>query len=98
MIWTPEAIEDVERLHEDLRVANPRQATDAMVAVRLAASQLEANPESGPAPAIEGAPHWLRHWPFAIGGQRFMFSYRQSGGDTVVLTVRMTHDNDDTAR
>jgi plasmid stabilization system protein ParE len=97
MIWTDQAIADVEQLHQRLTAVNPRQAAEAMGIVRAVAAQLEQNPTVGPSVAMDGAPAWLRQWPFAVGSMRFTFSYRQDGGDTVVLTVRMMHDNDESA-
>lgn len=46
--WTPEAVEDLARLHDFLAQHNPRAALHAATTLRNAVRQLVAHPRLGP--------------------------------------------------
>lgn len=53
--WTPEAVEDLARLHNFLSQVNPRAALRVVTALRNAVRQLVAHPRLGSSlPAFEG--------------------------------------------
>ncbi len=47
LIWLPEALRDIERLHYFLSAKSPRAARNAVSCVQAAARQLEDFPEIG---------------------------------------------------
>lgn len=47
VVWLPEALEDIERLHAFLADKNPQAARNAMLCIQAAGRQLESFPEIG---------------------------------------------------
>jgi len=89
MKWLPEALEDLERLHQYLVTVSPEAAQRAAKAILDGADQLEANPMIG-RPQQSGARDWFV--PFGVAA--YVLRYRlDEQGSPVVL--RVWHSRED---
>lgn len=90
VVWLPEALEDIARLHAFLKDQNPLAARNAMLCVRMAGQQLEQWPEMG-----RPMPDRLRREIFvAFGAGGYVLRYRlNEAGQAVVL--RVWHSRED---
>ncbi len=83
MIWLPEALDDLERLHDFLADLSPQAAQRAAGAILAGAEHVAAHPEIG-RPMGDGR----REWFIAFGGGFYVLRYRLSrSGRPVVLRV-----------
>lgn len=86
LIWTPQALRDVERLHEFLVGKDRGAAMRAVRAIRQGVQVLARHPEIG-RPAAEMGPEF-REWVIAFGASGYVVLYRIEAGLVVVLAVR----------
>jgi len=86
LIWTPAALQDVERLYRSLAKKNPTAARGAVKAIRQGMSILETQPQAG-RPRQDMDPEF-REWFINFGGSGYIALYRFDGSDAVVLAVR----------
>jgi plasmid stabilization system protein ParE len=86
VIWSPNALEDVQRLHRFLHGKNPHAASRAVGALRQGARSLAEHPEIG-RPIIEMPPEF-REWPGPFGGSSYLIFYRFDGRQVAILAVR----------
>src|SRR5277367_6081508 len=91
--WLPEAIADIERLHDFLKCKNPDGAARAAKAVLEGADLLKSNPAMGrPMPDDTGRREWFV--PFAAGSYVLRYILE---GDTVVV-IRVWHSRENRAQ
>ena len=86
LIWTPEALQDLSRLHAFLAEKSGDVARRAIGAVRQGVHLLERHPEAG-RPADEMEPEF-REWLVEFGAGDYVVLYRFDGNGTVILAVR----------
>jgi len=84
VIWLPEALTDVERLHDFLAEKNANTASNALRCIQAAARQLESFPEIG-----RPMPDRIRREIFAaFGAGAYVIRYRlDEQGRPVVVRV-----------
>ena len=84
--WTPQALADVQRLHQFLQDKNPDAAIRAVRAIRGGVRILASQPRIGH-PADDMDPEF-REWliPFGQGG--YLVLYRVDGDAVILLAVR----------
>ena len=85
VIWTPEALNDVARLHDYLAPRNRDAARRAIRAIRQRVKLLARPPEIG-RPAV-AMPAGFREWVISFGDGGYVTLYRYDG-DVVILAVR----------
>jgi len=86
LIWTPAALQDVERLYRFLAQKSPTAARGAVKAIRQGMSTLETQPQAGrPMPDMDPE---FREWFINFGGSGYIALYRFDGSQAVVLAVR----------
>lgn len=89
VVWLPEALADIERLHDFLAANNAVTASNAMRCIQAAARQLEMFPEIG-----RPLPDRLRREVFAaFGAGAYVIRYRlDEQGRPVVIRVWHTRE------
>ena len=88
VVWLPEALQDLSRLHRFLADRNPQAARNAVLCIRAAARQLEAFPEIG-RPLEDGR----REIFAAFGAGAYVLRYRlDAQGQPVVIRVWHTRE------
>lgn len=84
--WSPQALTDVQRLHQFLAGKNPEAANRAVQTIRAGVRILASQPRIGH-PAEDLDPEY-REWliPFGQGG--YLVLYRIDGEAVVLLSIR----------
>ncbi len=86
LIWTPEALKDVQRCHRFIASKNPDAASRAACAISEGMQTVAAHPGSGrPADKMDTA---FREWLIPFGDSGYVVLYRFDGDLAVVLAVR----------
>jgi len=86
LIWTPQALGDVARLHDFLAGKDQDAAKRAVRAIREGVKVLARHPEIG-RPAAEMDPAF-REWLIAFGASGYVVLYRLEASQVVLLAVR----------
>ncbi|MFZ5484799.1 MAG: type II toxin-antitoxin system RelE/ParE family toxin [Pseudomonadota bacterium] len=87
VVWLPEALADIERLHAFLNDKNPQAARNAILCIQAAARQLETFPEIGrPMPDDSHR----REIFAAFGAGAYVLRYRLGQDDRPVV-IRVWH-------
>ena len=86
LIWTPEALQGVQRCYRFLATKNPTAASRAVRAIRGGMRTVEAYPGAGR--PIEHLPSQFREWPIAFGASGYLVRYRVERDLVVILAVR----------
>lgn len=86
LIWTPQALADVQRLYRFLASKNVQAARRAVQAIRQGVKVLILQPGVGR--PIEDLPVEFREWLIDFGDSGYVARYRQDGDVIVVLAVR----------
>jgi plasmid stabilization system protein ParE len=86
VIWTPQALQDVARLHRFLAPKNRDAARRAVRAIRESAKVLGSRPEIG-RPASE-MPAGFRERVIPFGDSAYLALYRYDGEIVTILAVR----------
>lgn len=86
LIWTPQALADVQRLYRFLASKNIDAARRAVQAMRQGARVLAFQPAMGR--PIEDLPVEFREWLIDFGDSGYVARYRLDGDVIVVLAVR----------
>ena len=86
LVWTPQALRDVSRLHAFLKPKSADAASRAVRAIRQGVQLLAAHPEAGR--PIEDMPPEFREWPIDFGQGGYWALYRFDRAEVVVLAVR----------
>lgn len=86
LIWTPQALADVQRLYRFLASKNMDAARRAVQAIRQGVKVLTLQPGMGR--PIEDLPVEFREWMIDFGDSGYVARYRLDGDVIVVLAVR----------
>ena len=86
LIWSPPALQDVQRLYRHLVEKNPAAAARAAQAIRAAVKVIAQQPGIGK-PVEEMEPEY-REWPIDFGDSGYLALYRWAGNTVVILAVR----------
>ncbi len=86
LIWSGQALNDVQRLYRFLALKNPDAARRAIGAIRSQVRILEAQPGAGSA-FSETDPEY-RTWPIAFGDSGYVVLYRFDGRQLTILAIR----------
>jgi plasmid stabilization system protein ParE len=86
LIWSPNALRDVARLHAFLKPKNPNAARRAVTAIREGVRLLERHPEAGR--LVEDMEPEFREWPIEFGSGGYVALYRFEGSEVILLAVR----------
>ncbi|MGD0732777.1 MAG: type II toxin-antitoxin system RelE/ParE family toxin [Terracidiphilus sp.] len=84
--WSPQALRDVERLHDFLAEKSREAARRAAEAILQGVKLLGKHPEIG-RPA-EGLSTEFREWVIEFGSVAYVALYRYDGKEVVILAVR----------
>lgn len=85
-MWSPEALQDVQRLYRFLAAKSSEAAQRAIKAIRTEVRILESRPEIGR--PIEGMEPEFREWLVDYGDSGYVALYRYDGQTAVILAVR----------
>lgn len=86
LIWSPEALADVQRVYRFLAIKNILAATEAVKAIRQSVKILEQHPEVG-RPIEEMEPEY-REWPISFGSSGYIALYRYDSQSAIIVAVR----------
>ena len=86
LIWSPDALDDIARLHGFLVPKNREAAKGAVAAIRRGVAPLGGHAEAG-RPIEEMSPEF-REWPIGFGHSRYLAIYRYSDREVIILAVR----------
>lgn len=86
LIWSPEALLDIQRLYRFLAEKSPDAAKRAVKAIREEVNILATSPEVG-RPAIE-MDQEFREWLVDFGDSGYIALYRYDGQTAVIVAVR----------
>lgn len=86
LIWTPQALGDVARLHDFLTGKNQDAAKRAVLAIREGVKMLAGHLGIG-RPAAEMDPAF-REWMIAFGASGYVVLYRLEASEVALLAVR----------
>jgi len=89
LIWLPEALRDLDRLHRFLASKSPTAARRAAASILDGADELERNPRLG-RPLDEHRREWFV--PFGVGA--YVLRYRIDPDDNPVI-IRVWHSRED---
>lgn len=90
VVWLPEALQDIQRLHAFLADKNPAAAHNAVLCIQAAGRQLENFPEIG-RPMRDGSQR--REVFAAFGAGAYVLRYRLNAqGQAVVIRVWHTRE------
>ena len=86
LIWSPEALLDIQRLYRFLAAKSPEAAKRAVKAIREAVKILASSPEVGrPVAEMDQA---FREWLVDFGDSGYIVLYRYDGETAVIVAVR----------
>ena len=86
LIWSPEALLDIQRLYRFLAEKSPDAAKRAVKAIREAVKILASSPEVGrPVAEMDQA---FREWLVDFGDSGYIALYRYDGQTVLILAVR----------
>jgi len=86
LIWSPEALADVQRLYRFLAEKNPDAARRAAIAIRDGMQIVSDHPDVG-RPADDMDPEF-REWPISFGASGYVALYRLENDVALVVAVR----------
>ncbi len=86
LIWSPEALLDIQRLYRFLAEKSPDAAKRAVKAIREEVNILATSPEVG-RPAVE-MDQEFREWLVDFGDSGYIALYRYDGETAVIVAVR----------
>lgn len=86
LIWSPQALLDVQRLYRFLANKNQDAAKRAVTAIRQGVKVLCLQPRMGR--PIEGMDDEFRDWIIDFGDSGYVARYRQDAEHVIILAVR----------
>jgi plasmid stabilization system protein ParE len=86
LIWSPAALNDVQRLYRFLAVKNTDAARRAVKVIRESIKTIAQHPEIGR--PVEHMEIEFREWLIAFGASGYVVLYRYDGEAAVILSVR----------
>ena len=84
LIWTPNALLDMQRLYRFLAEKNLDAAKRAVKAIRAGVKVLRNQPNIGRAARLPN----YREWPIDFGGSGYMVLYNYNDSDVLIVAVR----------
>ena len=90
LIWSPEALLDIQRLYRFLAEKSPDAAKRAVKAIREELKILATSPEVG-RPAVE-MDQEFREWLVDFGDSGYIALYRYDGQTAVMVAVRQQRE------
>lgn len=91
VIWTPQALSDIQRLYRFLALRDSHAARNAIREIRQRVKILAHQPGAG-RPVGELSPSW-REWPVSFGNNGYVALYRTDDHVVTILAVR--HQRED---
>lgn len=85
LIWTDNALKDVQRLYRFLAVKNPDAAKRAVQAIRAQVNIIADHPDIGK--PVADMTEYYREWPIDFGNSGYIARYRLTGDTAVILAV-----------
>ena len=86
LIWSPEALADVQRLYRFLAEKNPDAARRAASAIRDGMQIIADHPDAG-RPVDDMDPEF-QEWPISFGASGYVALYRLQHDEALVVAVR----------
>jgi plasmid stabilization system protein ParE len=86
LIWSPQALLDVQRLYRFLTPKNLEAAKRAVTAIRQGVNVLSAQPGMGR--PVENMAEEFRDWIIDFGDSGYVARYRIDGQHLIILAVR----------
>jgi plasmid stabilization system protein ParE len=86
LIWSPQALLDVQRLYRFLAPKNLEAAKRAVTAIRQGVNVLSAQPGMGR--PVENMADEFRDWIIDFGDSGYVARYRVDGQHLIILVVR----------
>jgi plasmid stabilization system protein ParE len=86
LMWAPQALRDIQRLHAFLAPKNPLAASRAVREIRQGVKLLGQHPEAGR--PVEGLAIEFRQWPMDFGNSGYVAVYRYDGQKVLIVSVR----------
>lgn len=86
LIWTPQALSDVQRLYRFLAPRDLNAARNAVSEIRNSVKILAHQPVSGR--PVEELPSAFREWPVSFGNSGYIVLYRIDDEAVSILAVR----------
>lgn len=86
LIWSPQALLDVQRLYRFLAPKNLEAAKRAVTAIRQGVNVLSAQPGMGK--PVENMADEFRDWIIDFGDSGYVARYRVDGQHLIILVVR----------
>ena len=86
LIWSPEALADVQRLYRFLAEKSPGVARRAASAIRDGMQIIADHPDAGR--PVDGMDPEFREWPINFGASGYLALYRMEKDVSLVVAVR----------
>jgi plasmid stabilization system protein ParE len=86
LIWSPQALLDVQRLYRFLAPKNQEAAKRAVTAIRQSVKVLSLQPGMGR--PVEGMDNEFRDWIIDFGDNGYVARYRLEAEKVIILAVR----------
>jgi len=86
IIWTPNALPCVKRLHDFLKDKGPSGAQRVIKAIREGVAVLKDFPQAGK--LVRGMGDEYRQWPISFGKTGYIVLYRHDEGIITILSVK----------
>lgn len=86
LIWSPKALQSIDRHYKFLRNKNPEAAKRAVGVIRNGVKLLCDHPYSGR--PQEDMPPEFREWPISFGPGGYVVFYRFDGDRLIILNVK----------
>lgn len=86
LIWSADALADVQRLYRFLAVKNSMSARRAVSTIRAAVQIISEHPEVGR--PVDNMPNEYRDWPIAFGRSGYVARYYYDDSQTILLAIR----------
>ena len=87
LIWSPQALLDVQRLYRFLAPQNQDAAKRAVTAIRQSVKVLSLQPGRGR--PVEGMDNEFRDWIIDFGDSGYVARYRPEAEKVIILAVRL---------
>jgi plasmid stabilization system protein ParE len=87
LIWSPQALLDVQRLYRFLAPKNQDAAKRAVTAIRQSVNVLSLQPGMGR--PVEGMDNEFRDWIIDFGDSGYVARYRPEAEKVIILAVRL---------
>jgi plasmid stabilization system protein ParE len=86
LVWSRQALLDIQRLHRFLAAVNPDAANRAISAIREGVKTLKQFPQSGR--LVDGLDIECRDWPIQFGSSGYLVRYWFDGKDVEIILIR----------